>query len=78
MSERQTVAGAYDKIESHEQLCAERYRAINEGMGDMKGTLNKVVWLAVSCLIALVGWMGVQMWDGTQARIDERPAAASK
>lgn len=64
MGDRQTVAGAYQKIESHEELCAERYAGIHSAIGDLKGTVNKVVWLGVASLLALVGWMGIQLWDG--------------
>lgn len=72
-----TVAGAYEKIEAHEDLCAERYKNIHEKLGDLKGTLNKAVWGIVTVLISVIGWMAVQLWDGTQARIAEMPAAVS-
>ena len=34
--ERQTVAGAYAKIEGHEDVCAERYSNINTTLGELK------------------------------------------
>lgn len=61
------MAGAYEKIESHEELCAFRYRSIEEKLGDFKGTLNKIVWGVISILLSVVGWMGVQLWDGVKA-----------
>lgn len=65
--ERQTVAGAYAAIESHENLCAERYRGINE----------KLHWIMAgmgATLIGLIGWMAVQLYTLEPLRI----AAASQ
>ena len=62
---KQTLAGAYAKIDSHEDLCAERYRAINEPLGDLKSGAKWIIGL----LVALVGWFAVQMWDGNKADI---------
>lgn len=59
---RQTVAGAYAKIEGHEQLCAERYSNIHTGMADMKATLNKIVWLAASGLLGTAAWLAIQLY----------------
>lgn len=73
MNERQTVAGAYEKIAGHEELCAERYRNIEEKLGDFKGTLNKLVWGVMSILVSVAGWMAVQMWDGVQRDIQTAP-----
>lgn len=64
MVERRTVEGAYDKLEAHEDLCAERYRAIHETLGDMKSDAKTQNRLIVGVLLALVGWMGVQLWSG--------------
>lgn len=36
MNERQTVAGAYAKIEGHEEVCAERYSSINTTLGKLE------------------------------------------
>jgi hypothetical protein len=63
MSGQQTVAGAYAKIEGHEELCAERYKTIN----DKLETLFTLIWRAVLGLIAVlftaaVG-VGVQLWQ---------------
>lgn len=80
MSERQSVAGAYTKIEGHEELCAERYKNIETAITDLKtdvrGSRN-VVW---GVLVALLGFMAVQLWDGTQdrvARLENVPPAVS-
>ena len=50
--ERKTVAGAYAKIESHEELCAERYRRLDEQISDVKDGMNWALRLLIGCLIA--------------------------
>lgn len=47
MTERQTVAGAYSKIQSHEDLCAERYANIHTSLGELKeasGKQSALLW----------------------------------
>lgn len=75
LSERQTVAGAYQKIESHEELCAERYASIHEKLTDFKGTLNKIVWGVISILLSVVGFMAVQLWESVKPQRMEPPPA---
>lgn len=53
--DRQTVAGAYMKIAAHEELCAERYRGINE-------KLSWVLRSLVGMLMALLAWALVQLY----------------
>lgn len=53
--ERQTVAGAYLKIAAHEELCAERYRGINE-------KLSWVLRSLVGMVLALLAWALVQLY----------------
>lgn len=41
MSEgRQTVAGAFAKIEGHEEVCAERYRRLDELISGLAGSIK--------------------------------------
>lgn len=75
--EKQTVAGAYAKIESHEELCAERYANIRTGMDDLKGSIRwaaRGVWGAA---FALICWLGVQLYNDNDGRITklENPVA---
>lgn len=65
MSERQTVAGAYAKIEGHEDLCAERYRNIDNTLAGFKVTLEsshrragRIELAAWSLLVGLVMMLG--------------------
>ena len=53
--DRQTVAGAYMKMAAHEELCAERYRGINE-------KLSWVLRSLVGMLLALLAWALVQLY----------------
>jgi predicted negative regulator of RcsB-dependent stress response len=64
MNERQSVAGAYQKIESHEELCVERYDRINEKLGELTDGAKTQNRLMVSVLLALLGWMALQLWNG--------------
>lgn len=61
--ERQTVAGAYAKIEAHEDLCAERYRRIDGTLSrleDGQANHSKAAW---GIVVALVAWMGMQLYN---------------
>lgn len=63
MNERQTVAGAYQKIESHEDLCAVRYAAIESKLGDLQGSAQRHERAAWGIVLALLAWMGVQLYN---------------
>lgn len=64
--ERQTVAGAYMKIAAHEELCAERYRGINE-------KLSWVLRSLVGMVLALLAWALVQLYAMEPLRRDTLP-----
>lgn len=57
----QTVAGAYAKIESHEELCAERYRAIFETLGDLKAKGDNHSKLLMGVLLSIAGFTVVTL-----------------
>jgi hypothetical protein len=61
MSERKTVQGAYDKIEAHEDLCAERYKNIHESISDLKDGVKWVIRLGVVTMLSLIGYLGSQV-----------------
>lgn len=63
---RQTIAGAYLRIAAHEELCAERYRGINEKLSWMLGGMATMV-------MALLAWALVQLYALEPLRV--RPAA---
>ena len=61
-------------IEGHEELCAERYHGILAAVSSLTETvtgtkrgISKAVWLGVTTVIGLVGWMGAQMIQGYQS-----------
>jgi len=64
LSEKQTVAGAFAKIQGHEELCAERYNNIHNALGDIRAEQRMVRNAAFGLLAALIGWMAVQIYDG--------------
>lgn len=73
--ERQTVAGAYQKIEGHEALCAERYLRINSALDKLEGSARQHERAAWGIVLALVAWMAVQLWNDHAHPI--QPTAAS-
>jgi hypothetical protein len=72
--DRQTVSGAFAKIESHEELCAERYATIHSAIGDIKGLLK---WCAASAAAAAAAviWALLQFnFQASTARITANAA----
>lgn len=74
MSDRKTVAGAYAKIDSHERECTLRYEALNASIRDLKDGMKWVIRLAIGIMLSLIGWLSVQLWDASNARIDAAQA----
>ncbi|WP_271143986.1 hypothetical protein [Brevundimonas sp. NIBR10] len=66
---RQTVAGAYAKIEGHERECALRYEALGNAILDVKNGLKWAINLAVLILISLFAWMAMQLYGYMQRDI---------
>lgn len=62
--QRQTVAGAYAKIEAHEDICALRYNQINQTLADLKGLIRWILGTSATIGIAIFGWMAVQLYNG--------------
>lgn len=70
-SESKTVAGAYARIDGHEELCAERYDRIHDTLSDLKESQKELrkgqeghQRAAWGIVMALIAWMGIQLWDG--------------
>jgi hypothetical protein len=55
------VAGAYAKIEGHEELCAERYAVIASTLGELKGDAREHHKLLWSILLSFAGFMAVTL-----------------
>lgn len=62
MSERQTVAGAYAKIDGHEELCAERYKGIEWKLHIIMGGLATI-------FVGLLSWMAIQLYTLEPLRV---------
>lgn len=77
MTEHQTVAGAYAKIESHEDICAIRYQGINDTLSEMKGLIRWILGGVASVALGLICWMAAQIWSANDHRLTalERPGA---
>lgn len=77
MTDTQTVAGAYAKIEAHEDICAVRYDGINASIKELKGLVHWILASVAGVALALIAWMAVQMYTLNNARMDalEHPAA---
>lgn len=76
MNERQTVAGAYAKIEGHEELCAERYTNIREDISDIKAWMKWGVGAVAAMAASLFGFMAHELYANEQARVANLEAGA--
>jgi hypothetical protein len=82
MSNRPTVASAlaradeaHLKLDGHERLCAERYKNLDEKMDAVTGAIKSHQKIAWGIVVALVGWMAVQLWNGQVTHPANPPAA---
>ena len=48
-----------DRIVSHEEICAERYKNINETLASMKGIM---MWFGGALVIGMAGVLVKQVW----------------
>lgn len=69
MGERMASAEAW--IDGHEDLCAQRYSELKTAIADVKkavggiGDTSKLVVRGVfGILLALIAWLGIQLWHG--------------
>lgn len=81
MSERQTVASLHTrqvelegKQNAHEEVCAERYRRIDGTLDNLTRRHGRMEAAAWGILLAIVGWMAVQLWDGRNAQAPTQAA----
>jgi len=57
------VTALEEWMKGHEALCAERY-------GDLKDTVTWLVRGVFGMLIGIVAWLAVQLWNGSQLRVE--------
>ena len=64
---RMTAAETW--MAQHDERCAERY-------GELKETVNWLVRGVFAMLVAIIAWLGIQLWNGSQARLNALEIAA--
>lgn len=73
--DRQTISGAFAKIEGHEKLCAERYANIHASIGDIKTWMKWGVAGVFGMAVSLFSFMAHELYSNAQARIANLEAA---
>lgn len=85
-TEKQTVAGAYQRLNEHEIDCERRYAALQTSvalLGEQGQSIKAGVRVAiggiVTIAIGLIGWLGIQVYElnREQARTTVRPEAVA-
>lgn len=78
MTEKQTVAGAYIKIENHELECTLRYQAlegaigrVNDETSDIKKGIRAGLAILGSMALSLIVWLASQLYDNVQQDIED-------
>ena len=56
------MSAAETWIRQHDERCAERY-------GELKDTVSWLVRGVFGMLVAIVAWLAIQLWNGSQAQI---------
>lgn len=56
------VARVESWIEGHENLCAERF-------GSIRDTQKLLVGLMITTMLAVLGWLAVQLWNTRDAEV---------
>lgn len=83
---KQTVAGAYSKIERHEAECALRYEALGNAISGVKGETEAIkkgirtaLGMLATIVISLVAWLASQLYGYVQRDIaSARPAVVAE
>lgn len=79
MSEgRQTLAGAYAAIERHEDVCAERYQAINFKIGLIFKVFAWGLPTGAALGLAVGGWALTKVFDNQAAQLAELRAVKAQ
>ena len=68
-----TALDAYIRITAHEEVCAERYKTINDKLETVNKQLSFAGKTLVAVVLALVGWLAVEVYNLTAP--DPAPAA---
>lgn len=69
------MAGAYAKMEAHEDLCAERYGNIHAAITELKADSKQGRNALYGLVVALLAWAASQVYNDLKARPPAAPAA---
>lgn len=61
---------------AHERVCAERYTRIDEALGDMKSRNTRIETAVWGIVIAVLGYLAVQVWEGRNLQVPQTPSVA--
>lgn len=70
--EKQSLAGAYAKLEGHEDLCAERLKNIHGRINLLFAVLGAAGLISAGA----AGWAFNKVWDGQQQTVNALQAMA--
>lgn len=76
VDEPMTAARVWDKLKSHEELCADRWQGIRDDVKDLRNAMSTASKIGLTVLIAMLGWMAVQVYDRISHPIYMSPPVA--
>ncbi|TCS14532.1 hypothetical protein EV278_107181 [Caulobacter sp. BK020] len=71
------MAGAYAKMEAHEDLCAERYGNIHAAITELKADSKQGRNALYGLVVALLGWLMLQVYSDLKSAARPPPAPAA-
>lgn len=75
---RQTLAGAYDAIDNHEKVCAQRYETINFKIGLIFKVFAWGLPLGATITIGLAAWGMNRVFENQEAQMRELRAVKAE
>lgn len=60
--DEKNIMAAHARINAHEELCAERYENIKDTFKEVKGWLRAITLISISSLLAMTGWLAVNLF----------------
>lgn len=68
---------AHNKIDAHEDLCAERYRNINTSLTALHSTVRGARSAGAAVALAVIGWLLIQVYEKLDPSNSPPPPPAS-
>jgi len=69
---------AHDKMNAHEDLCAERYLGIHDSLKDLHATVRGARNAVLTVGLALIAWLASQVYEKVLGAPPPAPAATSQ